>query len=115
LAALSPIALLWALPTFEAAVVAQFHGAARAPLSTVPHTVERSIYHLGLHRMWRERSRQGTPGGQLLLMQPGSAVFVRPPRNPQSPGGPPPRGPYPRPPGARPGTSEKEEVNARVV
>src|SRR5207237_600975 len=75
LAALSPIALLWALPTFEAAVLAQFHGAARAPVSTVPHTVERSVYHLGLHRMWRERGRQAAPSGQLMVFQPGATVI----------------------------------------
>jgi len=92
LAAMSPIALLWALPTFESAVLAQFHGSARAPLSAVPHTVERGVYQLGLQRMWRDRSRQaGTGGGQPLVFQPGTIVIVRPPRNPQSPsGGPPP-------------------------
>src|SRR5260370_28073832 len=95
LAAMSPIALLWALPTFESAVLAQFHGAARAPLSAVPNTVERSVYHLGLQRMWRDHSRQGgAGGGQLMVFQPGTTVIVRPPRNPQSPGG----GPPPPPP-----------------
>jgi hypothetical protein len=141
LAAMSPIALLWALPTFESAVLAQFHGAARAPLSAVPHTVERSVYHLGLQRMGRDRSRQGAAGalgGQVMVFGPGTAVIVRPPRNPQSPGGgsPPPargggpagprpagpgpvrprgRGPYPSPPSTRRLSPEKEEVNARAV
>jgi hypothetical protein len=145
MAAMSPIALLWALPTFESAVLAQFHGAARAPLSAVPHTVERSVYHLGLQRMWHQRSRQGgTGGGQLMVVQPGTAVIVRPPRNPQSPGGPPspptpgrgpggpaapggpgpaapgsprpsPDGPYPSPPGTTRARPHEEEVNARVV
>ena len=77
LAAMSPVALLWALPTFETAVLAQFHGSARAPLSAVPHTVERSVYHLGLQRMWRERSRHGGGGaGQLMVFQPGTTVIV---------------------------------------
>src|SRR5260370_24548241 len=94
LAAMSPIALLWALPTFESAVLAQFHGAARAPLSAVPNTVERSVYHLGLQRMWRDRSRQGgAGGGQLMVFPPRTTVIVRPPRNPQSPGGNPPTPP----------------------
>jgi len=135
LAALSPIALLWALPTFESAVLAQFHGAARAPLSAVPHTVERSVYHLGLQRMGRDRSRQGGAGGQLMVFQPGTTVIVRPPRNPQSPGGSPPPpaqgggprpaapgparphrgGPYPSPPSRIRMRPQEEEVNARVV
>jgi hypothetical protein len=141
LAAMSPIALLWALPTFESAVLAQFHGAARAPLSAVPHTVERSVYHLGLQRMWRQRSHQGGPGGgQLMVFQPGTTVIVRPPRNPQSPGGSPPPppaqgngprppggpgtpgptrprpgGPYPSPPGTTRMRPHEEEVNARAV
>jgi len=145
LAAMSPIALLWALPTFESAVLAQFHGAARAPLSSVPNTVERSVYHLGLQRMWRDRSRQGgAGGGQLMVFQPGTTVIVRPPRNPQSPGGGPPppppsaqggsppapggpgpaapgparprrSGPYPSPPASRRMTSHEEEVDARAV
>ncbi len=141
LAAMSPIALLWALPTFETAVLAQFHGAARAPLSAVPHTVERSVYHLGLQRMWRERSRHGgAGGGQLMVFQPGTTVIVRPPRNPQSPGGSPPPppaqgggpvapggpgpaapgparprrgGPYPSPPGTT--RMRPHEVNARTI
>jgi len=144
LAAMSPIALLWALPTFESAVLAQFHGAARAPLSAAPHTVERSVYHLGLQRMWRERSRHGGGGtGQLMVFQPGTTVIVRAPRNPQSPGGGPtpppaqgggpaapggtgpaapgPAGPrrggptYPSPPASRRMTPHEEEVNARAV
>ena len=127
LAAMSPVALLWALPTFETAVLAQFHGSARAPLSAVPHTVERSVYHLGLQRMWRERSRHG--GGaasQLMVFQPGTTVIVRPPRNPGSPGDSPPTPPgpagprrggprHPSPPASRRMTPHQEEVDARTV
>jgi hypothetical protein len=110
LAALSPIALLWALPTFETAVLAQFHGAARAPLSAVPHTVERSVYHMGLHRMWRERGRQGEQSGSVMVFRPGTTVIVRPPRYPR-----PPAGGYPSPPSATNRPAEKEDVNARAV
>lgn len=87
LAALSPIALLWALPTFESAVLAQFHGAANAPVRTAPHTVERSVYHLGLHRMWRERGHRDGAGGPAMVFPRGTIVIVRPPRNPGFGGG----------------------------
>ena len=79
LAALSPVALFWMLPTFEAAVLAQFHGGAHRPMATVPQTVERSAYHLGLRRLWRERGRQ-PEGSRAMVLGPGTQVIVRPPR-----------------------------------
>jgi len=74
LAALSPVALFWMLPTFEAAVLAQFHGGAHRPVASVPHTVERSVYHLGLRRIWRDRARRPEGGGTA------TSIVVRPPR-----------------------------------
>ena len=130
LAALSPVALLWALPTFESAVLAQFHSAANAPVRSVPHTVERSVYHIGLHRVWRERGIREASRGPGLVFSPGTIVIVRPPRNPRSGGGSPPTtgaGPGPVRPlgGGFPSTPSaahavtrgprKEEVNARAV
>jgi hypothetical protein len=116
LAALSPVALLWMLPTFESAVLAQFHGAAHRPVQMVPSTIERSAYHLGLHRMWRERARSSERGaGPVMVFHPGTQVIVRPPRYAPGPGGPAsPRGsgpggrPYPGPPTTRPMTHEKD-------
>jgi hypothetical protein len=82
LAALSPFALFWMLPNLESAALAQFHGAARAPAAAVPHTIERSVYHMGLRRLWRERSRQSDGGGgsSLMILRPGTQVIVRLPR-----------------------------------
>ncbi len=105
LAALSPVALLWMLPTFEAAVLAQFHGAAHRPVQMVPSAIERSAYHLGLHRMWRERARGAErTAGPVMVFHPGTQVIVRPPRYSPRPGG---RG-YPSPPATRPMTHEED-------
>ncbi len=140
LAALSPVALFWMLPTFEAAILAQFHGAARGPVSAVPSTVERSVYHLGLRRLWRERGQQGqgAGGSTVMVFRPGTQVIVRPPRYIPPAGGPPPGGgrpgptqprprpprggPYPGPPPpsrpmsrGQPTTNEQEVRRARAV
>ena len=78
LAALSPVALFWMLPTFEAAVLAQFHGAMRTPASGATQAAERSLYHLGLRRMWHARSGHGA--GTVMSFGPGTQVFIRTPR-----------------------------------
>jgi hypothetical protein len=80
LAALSPAALFWMLPTFEAAALAQFHASARAPASAAGHTVERSVYHLGLRQLWRDRGKQSHSAGRVMVDRPGTDVVVRPPR-----------------------------------
>jgi hypothetical protein len=80
LAALSPAALFWMLPTFEAAALAQFHASARAPASAAAHTVERSVYHVGLRRLWRDRGRQSQGAGRVMVVRPGADVVVRHPR-----------------------------------
>ena len=92
LAALSPVALLWMLPTFEGAVLAQFHSGANRPMATVPHTVERSVYHLGLRRLSRERGRYSEAAGRAMVFGPGTQVIVRPPRYLPPTGGPQPSG-----------------------
>src|SRR5258708_10321450 len=63
LAALSPVALFWMLPTFEAAALAQFHGAARGPMSAGASAAERGVYHLGMRRIWQQRGRPAEGGG----------------------------------------------------
>lgn len=78
-AALSPIGLFWMLPTFETAVLAQFHGNAGRPLAAVPRTIEQSVHHLGLRRLWHERSRR-SEGSTVMVLRPGSRVTVRAPR-----------------------------------
>ena len=116
LAALSPVALFWMLPTFEAAVLAQFHGGAHRPMATVPHTVERSAYHLGLRRLWRERGRQ-SEASRAMVFGPGTQVIVRPPRYVPPAGGPPGpgAGPQPSPPASRPMTAATEAKRVRAV
>ncbi len=79
-AALSPVGLFWMLPSFETAVLAQFHGNAGRPLAAVPRTIEQSVYHLGLRRLWHERTRR-SEGSTVMVLRPGSRVFVRPPRH----------------------------------
>ena len=74
LAALAPVALFWMLPTLEAAALAQFNASARAPVAALPHTVERSVYHLGLRRLWHERARSSAAGDAAR------PIVVRPPR-----------------------------------
>jgi hypothetical protein len=117
LAALSPVALFWALPTVEAAVLAQFHAGARGPVAAVPHTVERSVYHLGLRRLYRQRGRQGPGGGSLVVLGAGTQVIVRHPRpRPSQPPGPPPPRPsgptQPRRPSGGPNPSQSRAQSA---
>ena len=116
LAALSPVALFWMVPTFEAAVLAQFHGGAQRPVATVPQTVERSAYHLGLRRLWRERGRQ-SEGSRAMVFGPGTHVIVRPPRYGPPAGRPPGPGaaPQPSPPPSQPMTDSREVKRVRAV
>jgi hypothetical protein len=97
LAALAPVALFWMLPTLEAAALAQFNASARAPVAALPHTVERSMYHLGLRRLWRERARSA-PAGDAAR-----PIVVRPPRY---------RPRYPAPPRSRSMTPRDEVSDA---
>jgi hypothetical protein len=100
LAALAPVTLFWMLPTFEAAALAQFNASARAPVAALPHTVERSVHHLGLRRLWRERAL-ASQGGATARQ-----IIVRPPRY---------RPRYPSPPQPKPMAASEAVSRVRAV
>jgi hypothetical protein len=90
LAALSPLALLWMLPTFEGAVLAQFHSAGRRPVHTAASAAQSSIHHLALRRIFKKRSGASVasrPKGPMFVFKPGTQVVVRPARVRQQPRG----------------------------
>jgi hypothetical protein len=80
LAALSPLALWWMLPTFESAAAAQFHGAARAPVAAGSRTAEGAVHQLGMRRIWRQRQSSSSETGSVMVLRPGTTVIIRPPR-----------------------------------
>jgi hypothetical protein len=88
LAALSPLALLWMLPTFEGAVLAQFRSAGRQPIHAAAHAVQSSIHHLALRRVFQKRAQASAasrPRGPVFKFTPGTQVIVHRARFRQQP------------------------------
>jgi hypothetical protein len=106
LAAMAPVALLWALPSFEAAAVAQFHGSAGRPLTSVPQSAERAIFHRASQKLV-ERGRAGVR--PVVVVRDASKDWRQPPPPPTASDG---TAPIPPPPSASP--PAREERNARA-
>jgi hypothetical protein len=80
LAALSPVALFWMLPSLETAVLAQFHGVGRQPVQAAARVVQNSIQHLALRQMLEKRRAVARSSANRAQKGPssGAQVVARP-------------------------------------